>query len=212
MPKRKIKQELIEGTVIVGDGFVIVRKNRSLVPVNRRDKLQKIPKKTRPPLPGTTRRAFIKGFELYLGNITRACRYAGISRTTLYRWLRSESRINKRFKEHLQNTQVLEAKKDHLEGCLMDIAAGMEGNAPAVIFGLKSLAQDRGYRDRPDVQVNVGRDDTVAIELAKLRRQFEAMAARMGTDPDYEARLFLEEFESTLNPAIRSELVSELKN
>src|SRR4051812_25595699 len=118
MAKRKIKQELIEGTAFEGDGFVIVRKPMALVPVNRQDKLQKIPKKTRPPLPGKTRRAFIKWFEKYRGNISRACERTGISRQTVYRWLNSPTRINQRFRDHLQNTRVLEAKKDFFESCL----------------------------------------------------------------------------------------------
>lgn len=215
MPKRKIKQEIIEGTFVEGDGFVIVRKETALVPVNQRNKIQKVPKKRRPPLPGRTRRAFIQGFEMYRGNITRACEFAGIkSRATIYRWLRSSSRINQRFREHLANLNIMEAKKDFFEGCLEDIAYGRsEGNATAAIFGLKSLAQDRGYRDRPDVQVNVDTGDGVKRELEKLRRQIELMAARMGTNFEKEARLLLDsDIGQTLNPAIRAELVSELEN
>lgn len=214
MPKRKIKKELIEGTVIEGDGFVIVRKPMALVPVNQRNKLQIIPKKRRPPKNSKTRWEFIRAFENTHGNISKSCRRANISRQTVYRWLESPTQLNQKFRERLQRTRPLEAKKDFFEECLEDIASGRsEGNATAAIFGLKSLAQDRGYRDRPEVQVNVDTGDRVTAELAKLRKQIEAMANKMDTDYKTEARYLLEsEIGKTLNPAIRAELVSELEN
>lgn len=210
--RRDLKKELIDGGVIEGPDFVIIRRTTALVPVNQQNKLQIVPKKRRPPLPGKTRWAFIRAFEDNRGNITKACKAAGISRQTLYRWLDSPTQLNERFRQRLRNTRPLEAKKDFYEECLEDIAAGFsEGNATAAIFGLKSLAGDRGYRDRAEER-REETGDAIAIELRKLRKQFEIMAQRFGTDPRTEGKIFLEEFGPTLNPMLRTQLVSELEN
>ncbi len=146
MPRLTIKKELLEGEVIKGQDFVIVRRTSAVVPTDQRIKIQKNTKKGRPPLPGKTRMGFVKAFERHHGNITKACRDAGIkSRATVYRWLKSSTTRNQKFRQHLKNTRALEAKKDFFEECLMEAAAKGTGNVTAIIFALKSIASDRGY-------------------------------------------------------------------
>lgn len=140
------------------------------VPVEGEIKLQKLPKRGRPPIPGKVRMLFVKSFERHYGNITKASQELGISRQTVYRWLNTRGRVSQKFRNHLKNTRPLEAKKDFFEACLMDLAAGQSsGSARATISALKALAWGRDHYDWLETTT----DETAGfpIELTKLRKR-----------------------------------------
>jgi len=87
----------------------------------------------------TTRKKiiFLEEFEEKKGNISVACKAAGISRTTYYAWYRDDPD----FKESCLS--VREARKDWIESSLDKLIS--EGDTAATIFAAKTIARDRGY-------------------------------------------------------------------
>jgi hypothetical protein len=171
--------------------------------------LQNVPKKRRGgdnAKPSSTRRLFLYAFEKTYGNISASCEYAGISRITYYRWIKSNSRVNKKFQERLKALQPQERKLDFFEGRLMELAQQNNAvGATAVIFGLKTLAKRRGYTEK-----SVLTDKQDYNELQLLKRQIEAGAKERGVTYEEELRLYLNVFGVTLKPEIHQELATEL--
>lgn len=111
--------------------------------------LQIVPKKRRGgdnAKTSKTRADFLHAFEETFGNISASCEYAGIARLTFYRWMKSESRINKKFQAKIALLQPVERQLDFLEGMLMKRAAA--GDTTAIIYGLKTKGIKRGYGER----------------------------------------------------------------
>jgi hypothetical protein len=70
-------------------------------------------------------------------NKFEACRKTGISRGTVQNWVKDD--VN--FMELVE--QVVEMKKDFVEGCLFGLIG--QGDAAATIFASRTLNRDRGY-------------------------------------------------------------------
>ncbi|MEB3214474.1 MAG: helix-turn-helix domain-containing protein [Leptolyngbyaceae bacterium] len=73
------------------------------------------------------------------GNVSEACRLAGINRKTFYTWIKTDLEFATQVQE------VPEVVKDKMEHKLITLA--LAGNVTALIFWLKSKAKDRGYGD-----------------------------------------------------------------
>jgi hypothetical protein len=111
--------------------------------------LQAWPKKYRKmgtPLASNTRMRFLQAYERTFGNVTESCAHAGIARQTYYRWLRSPTEINRKFRERLDLLKPEEARIDFLEAAHTELVK--RGDAAAIIFGLKTQGRKRGWAER----------------------------------------------------------------
>lgn len=215
------KKAQSEPDFILPEAGALVHK-RATVPQSRRVK-----RGGGPPISNRARRLFLKVYEQSYGSISYSCVTTGISRRTYYRWkARAEAdrqkdpatlgpwaRRNVRFFDAIALIRPVEKKKDLIEAALVKrIEAGSDA---AIIFGAKTIARDRGYIERPDLNAAAAAseaDSTIAIELQKLRQQIERVAVQFETDYKSELREFLDVYGRSLAPAIRTELVSELEN
>ena len=80
-----------------------------------------------------------------LGNVSDACKKAGISRNTHYRWLKEDSEYSEAVSEQS------EVALDIAEAMLMEKIA--EGNLRAIIFFLKTKGKHRGYDEKRSISV-----------------------------------------------------------
>lgn len=110
------------------------------------------------------RRRFLHFFEQTFGNISAACELAEIPRMTFYRWMKSDSRVNVRFRERLNLIQPEERKADFIDGKMMQLVAN---GVPAVV-----IHADKGYGKNRDKQSSAEKIDTTLSEIAALLKQF----------------------------------------
>lgn len=108
-----------------------------------------------------TKKEIIEALEAKYGIVTEACRSIGLSRSTFYDWLKSDSE----FKDAVRDIQ--ETAIDYVEGKLFQKISGItmgkhdaEGaivtydippSDTAIIFYLKTKAKHRGYIERSEV-------------------------------------------------------------
>lgn len=99
--------------------------------------------------------AYIKSF----GNISSACRAAGINRQTYYNWLNKD----KDFKTAIENSGADEYFLDFLDSKLVD---RINNNSDAcLIFALKTKGKKRGYIEKQELDVNSKSETTVNIPI-----------------------------------------------
>lgn len=91
-------------------------------------------------LPATKQEMVLSALSETLGNITEACKSAGISRSEFYRFMQVDQ-----FAERV--TEIREEKLDFAENSLFTQI--QEGNTVATIFYLKCHGKHRGYIDKP---------------------------------------------------------------
>lgn len=92
---------------------------------------------------------FLQAYEDNFGNVTIACKVAGIHRQTFYRWLDSPSRINIKFRKRLAQTRPDEKYVDFLETAFTSrVAAGSDS---LIQFGLKTRGRRRGWSEKPEL-------------------------------------------------------------
>lgn len=154
--------------------------------------LQKVPKKRRGgdnAKTSATRALFITAYERTFGNISASCEYAGISRITFYRWMKSKSRVNLRFQKKIKELEPAERKLDFLEGALMSRVAA--GDTKAIIYGLNKLAKSRGYHEKP---MEKSEDQIVNETLNKVAKAFQIWLGDHPQSPPEEKNLWMERF------------------
>lgn len=78
------------------------------------------------------------------GNISEACKAAGIARRTFYIWKDDDPE----FAEHVD--EITESTIDAVEGYLMEQMKA--GNPACIIFFLKTRAKHRGYVEKTEVE------------------------------------------------------------
>jgi len=78
------------------------------------------------------------------GNVSEACKAAGIARSTFYLWKSEDSEFAQSVDE------IMEATIDAVEGYLMDQMKS--GNPACIIFFLKTRAKHRGYVEKSEVE------------------------------------------------------------
>jgi len=114
------------------------------------------------------KKILLEALEKTCGVVTSACNAAGISRTTFYSYVRSDSEFAKSFAE------MTEIALDFAESSLY---RQIEANVPAsTIFYLKTKGRSRGYIEKQEIEhtvndpVNLAKI-TVEQTLDKLRRR-----------------------------------------
>src|SRR5215203_660947 len=95
------------------------------------------PRAGRPPKPSSARLKFLRAYEETGANVTASCEFANIGRRTYYRWINSETAINKRFKMLLNLTKPTERTIDLLHANF--IRRIEEGSDTLIKFGLERL-------------------------------------------------------------------------
>lgn len=93
-----------------------------------------------------TRAKFLHAFEETHGNITASSLYAGISRLTFYRWMKSKSRVNLRFQEKIKLLKPIEAQLDLAEAVVNTHLKNYSLRAAELV--LKTRGQRRGYAEK----------------------------------------------------------------
>jgi len=101
--------------------------------------------------------AFLDAIEKSLGVVHTACKIVGISRTTYYKWLKTD----KEFKQGVG--EVSEVTLDFAESELFKQMKS--GNIASIIFYLKTKGKKRGYVERQEI---TGKDGE-AIEITGFK-------------------------------------------
>jgi hypothetical protein len=170
--------------------------------------LQTVPKKRnggQNAIPSTSRRLFLHFFEQSCGNVSYACAHSGIARCTYYRWMKSTSRINKKFQRMIKDIEPEERRLDVFEGALVSAAA--RGEVAAIIYGLKTKGRGRGYIEAKDER----KPEELDPSIVQLRMGIERRAAENGVSFEEQLRHFLESpFADQVRPDIKHQLASEL--
>ncbi len=86
---------------------------------------------------------YINTLEKCFGNISKACLSVGVSRTTIYNWMKEDAE----FRDRVDN--INEYIIDEVENHLFDQIK--EGSTAATIFYLKTKAKHRGYVEKQEV-------------------------------------------------------------
>lgn len=93
-----------------------------------------------------TRSKFLHAYAETFGNVSASCAFAGISRKTYYRWMKSISRVNRTFQKQLRELKPKERQIDLAESALMEKVS--QGHWPAIEFILKTRGRIRGWVTR----------------------------------------------------------------
>lgn len=92
---------------------------------------------------GHSKKAMIQALEKALGIVTTACKTAGISRDTHYRWLKEDPEYA-RMVEDIADI-ALDFAESQLHKQIMD------GEVSSTIFFLKTKGKKRGYIERQEI-------------------------------------------------------------
>ena len=106
-------------------------------------------------MPRGKKATMIEALKSQLGIVSVACKQAGISRETHYRWLREDENYKYFVGEENFNT------KDFGEHCLLKLMKNE--NPAAIIFFNKTRNKDRGYYEKQEVE-HIG-DIPITINL-----------------------------------------------
>jgi len=94
---------------------------------------------------GHTKKALVEALEKSLGVVSTACKAAGISRDTHYRWLKEDPEYKAQVEE--LSEVAVDFAESHLHKLIKD------GNPAATIFFLKTKGKSRGYVERQEIAV-----------------------------------------------------------
>jgi len=94
---------------------------------------------------GHTKKALVQALEKSLGVVSTACKAAGISRDTHYRWLKEDPDYKAQVEE--LSEVAVDFAESHLHKLIKD------GNPAATIFFLKTKGKGRGYVERQEITV-----------------------------------------------------------
>ncbi len=100
----------------------------------------------------------LAALESALGVVSTACRAAGISRTTHYRWMESTEEYANKVKE------IQEVAVDFAESHLHQLI--QKGNPAATIFYLKTKGKNRGYIERQEIDHT---DNALKVEVEVIK-------------------------------------------
>jgi hypothetical protein len=89
---------------------------------------------------------FLESYTKNFGNISVACKSAGIGRATYYTWMDNPADI--KFKEAVNRIEPEEVFVDFLESKLVQLVNG--GDTAATIFALKAKGKRRGWVERTE--------------------------------------------------------------
>ena len=97
------------------------------------------------------KKGMIEAMEKSLGVVTTACKIAGISRDTHYRWLKDDEAYRDRINE-IENIAL-----DFAESKLHEQINA--GSVPSIIFYLKTKGKKRGYVERQEIDTTIKQPD-----------------------------------------------------
>jgi hypothetical protein len=110
----------------------------------------------------TNKKNLLIGLEKSLGIVTSACKNAGVSRETHYKYMREDLEYSKAVKD------IEEIAKDFAETQLHKQIN--EGNVTSIIFYLKSKAKDRGYIERVEnLNTNINHDN-IPLDPSQIKK------------------------------------------
>ena len=98
------------------------------------------------------KKAFLIAYKKGFGNVSTACRLAGISRTIFYIWKKKD----KKFLKALMEIEPEEDMLDQVEGKLYKKAI-VDEDIAALIFLAKTKGKKRGYVERTEQSVTVNK-------------------------------------------------------
>lgn len=93
------------------------------------------------------KKTFLEAYQKTFGNITQACKKAGINRGTYYNWMEADPEFN----DLIKSVEPEEMFLDFCEGKLASLIN--ENNPTAVIFALKTKGKKRGYVERTETDI-----------------------------------------------------------
>tara|TARA_R110001606_G_scaffold85719_7_gene194314 strand:- start:1229 stop:1606 length:378 start_codon:yes stop_codon:yes gene_type:complete len=108
----------------------------------------------------TLKKKLLQALEKSLGVVTTACKSAGVSRDTHYRWMKEDDDYR--------------AGVDDLGNVALDFAESklheqiMEGNVASVIFFLKCKGKVRGYVERQEIKLDKTTPDLSDLSTSQL--------------------------------------------
>lgn len=115
---------------------------------------------------------FLRAYEQTFGNISASCEFAGIHRSTLYRWLRSDSRVNLKFQRRFASLRPKERQKDVILGKFMQLV--VEGVPAAVLYGMRTfVVGDGSNTESEDVAAAQLKHEAQRLKLAVAQRAEE---------------------------------------
>ena len=91
-------------------------------------------------------KAFLETFEKSATNVSTACKKAGITRKTYYRWMNTNDTLKERVED------IRESMIDFAESMLYkNMKAGKE---TSTLFFLKTRGKSRGYVEKQEIEMN----------------------------------------------------------
>ena len=144
--------------------------------VKKQTKPDKKPKTKRKPQIRTVehKKALLKAMVKSLGNVTEACKKAGLNRDTYYDYLKNDKDFNKTVND------IAEMRIDHVEGKLDDLIDC--DDSKAIIFFLKTKGKNRGYIERTEIDTTP--DNRVTINIVKpekkIKKEIEPVKPQLG--------------------------------
>ena len=101
------------------------------------------------------KKAMLEALKSSLGNVTHACKEAGISRSQFYKWINEDPAFAASCEE------VKDVALDFAESALLKQIK--EGNVTAIIFYLKTQGKQRGYVERMEATGENGKSIEVIV-------------------------------------------------
>lgn len=138
-----------------------------------------------------SRLLFIAAYERFCGNITEACKYAGIKRLTFYRWWNSETPINAEFRKRIEALRPIERQLDRAESVLNTHVEN--GSLKAAIYVLNKRGADRGYGEQFKSPAGQGGQDAASL-LTRIALAFEDWLTDNRQAPDEMKQKWLRRF------------------
>ena len=96
-----------------------------------------------------------------LGNVSLACKEAGIARVTHYEWMN----VDPKYRAEIEN--ISEMAIDYVESKLMKMIEG--GDTTAAIFYLKTKGKSRGYVERQEHQLSIAPQPIQYLDVSNYK-------------------------------------------
>jgi hypothetical protein len=144
------------------------------------------------------RKRFLRNYETCYGNVSAACSLTGIARQTFYRWQKSNTKVNKIFREKLALIRPKDLLLDVAEATLVKSAE--TGNLMAAMYILNKKGHERGYID----QNALNRQQLTELDQIKLA--IEQQAQEKGCTFNHELQFYLKHLSSQIPPQLAVEL------
>ena len=154
-----------------------------------------------------TRKRLLTEYERTFGNVSAACEFAGINRTTYYRWMESTTLVNRKFQKRIRAIRSGESIVDLAEATAIHLMA-VEKNPQVTLHTLKTRGRSRGWAD--DVALVNREQNELETMLAGIRAMVDKKAKVNRISYIEQLRIYLELIGAQLKPEVRERLQKEL--